>query len=90
MGVSVMSDHETTASNARRGRATIHRPFTDDGVTYCGFDGHEGCGELWPCSTVRPFPDHAFKADRSGLCAVCGWSAGTPHLIGHPDGEQTE
>ena len=31
----------------------IHQPFTDDGVTYCGWDGHEGCGEVWPCSTIR-------------------------------------
>ena len=31
----------------------VHKPFTDDGVTYCGWDGHEGCGEVWPCSTVR-------------------------------------
>lgn len=33
--------------------AEIHKPFTDDGITYCGWDKHEGCGELWPCSTVR-------------------------------------
>ena len=31
----------------------VHKPFDDDGVTYCGWDGHEGCGEVWPCSTVR-------------------------------------
>lgn len=31
----------------------IHKPFTDDGVTYCGWDGYEGCGELWPCSAVQ-------------------------------------
>lgn len=35
-----------------------HKPFPDDGVTYCGWhvgNGvvHEGCGEVWPCSTVR-------------------------------------
>jgi hypothetical protein len=36
-----------------------HRPFTDDGVTYCGWDGHDGCGELWPCSTVRSIVDFA-------------------------------
>lgn len=34
-------------------RELVHRPFTDDGVTYCGWDGHEGCGELWPCATER-------------------------------------
>ena len=32
---------------------TTHKPFTDDGVTYCGWDKHDGCGEVWPCSTVR-------------------------------------
>lgn len=36
---------------------TVHKPFTDDGVTYCGWAGdhgiHEGCGEVWPCATVR-------------------------------------
>lgn len=31
----------------------LHKPFTDDGITYCGWDGHEGCGEMWPCSTTR-------------------------------------
>jgi NTP pyrophosphatase (non-canonical NTP hydrolase) len=31
----------------------VHEPITDDGVTYCGWDGHRGCGEVWPCSTVR-------------------------------------
>ena len=33
--------------------ATVHKPFPDDGIMYCGWDGHEGCGEVWPCSTVR-------------------------------------
>lgn len=33
--------------------ALTHSPFTDDGVTYCGWDRREGCGEQWPCSTVR-------------------------------------
>lgn len=37
----------------RDGGTSEHRPYTDDGVTYCGWDQHEGCGELWPCSTVR-------------------------------------
>ena len=37
--------------------AEIHKPFTDDGVTYCGWDGHEGCGEVWPCSTIRAEAD---------------------------------
>ena len=31
----------------------VHKPFTDDGVTYCGWDGNEGCGYVWPCPTVR-------------------------------------
>ena len=35
----------------------VHEPFTDDGVTYCGWHvGNgvviDGCGEVWPCSTV--------------------------------------
>jgi hypothetical protein len=36
---------------------SVHKPFTDDGVTYCGWaTGHEvidGCGEVWPCAAVR-------------------------------------
>lgn len=36
-----------------RGSDGIHTPVNDDGVTYCGWDGIDGCGELWPCSTVR-------------------------------------
>lgn len=35
---------------------TLHKPYTDDGVEYCGWDGHDGCGEVWPCSTVRARP----------------------------------
>ena len=36
----------------------VHKPFPDDGVTYCGWHSgngvvHEGCGEVWPCSAVR-------------------------------------
>ena len=34
-----------------------HKPFPDDGVTYCGWATGtqiiDGCGEVWPCSTVR-------------------------------------
>jgi hypothetical protein len=34
-----------------------HSPFPDDGVLYCGWAGDGrivgGCGEVWPCSTVR-------------------------------------
>lgn len=34
-----------------------HQSYTDDGVTYCGWRGDakvfSGCGELWPCSTIR-------------------------------------
>lgn len=44
---------------------TSHQPVDDDGVTYCGWDGHEGCGELWPCSAVRlgqASRDHAGEA----------------------------
>lgn len=35
------------------GDRSVHKPFPDDGVMYCGWDGHDGCGETWPCSTVR-------------------------------------
>lgn len=35
---------------------TFHGPFRDDGIDYCGWDGHEGCGETWPCSSVRDRP----------------------------------
>jgi hypothetical protein len=35
----------------------VHEPFTDDGVTYCGWSTGsrvvDGCGEVWPCTTVR-------------------------------------
>lgn len=35
----------------------VHKPMDDDGVTYCGWAGdggvYGGCGEVWPCSTVR-------------------------------------
>lgn len=38
-------------------KAPGHRPIADDGVTYCGWaTDHgviDGCGEVWPCSTVR-------------------------------------
>lgn len=35
----------------------VHKPFPDDGVLYCGWSSdrgvYEGCGEVWPCATVR-------------------------------------
>jgi hypothetical protein len=35
----------------------VHKPFSDDGVLYCGWSSgrriYEGCGEMWPCATVR-------------------------------------
>lgn len=35
-----------------------HMPFDDDGVTYCGWatgtEVIDGCGEVWPCSAVKP------------------------------------
>ena len=43
------------------GHAPVHRPFTDDGVTYCGWDGHEGCGEVWPCTAMKT-PAEYFEA----------------------------
>lgn len=30
-----------------------HQPFTDDGLTYCGWDKHGGCGHAWPCPDVQ-------------------------------------
>ena len=34
-----------------------HKPYSDDGLTYCGWaTGRgivEGCGLAWPCPTVR-------------------------------------
>lgn len=43
----------------------VHKPFDDDGVTYCGWDGHDGCGEVWPCSTIRAIEARA-------TCEHCG------------------
>lgn len=35
----------------------MHAPYNDDGALYCGWSGDAGtfggCGEAWPCSTVR-------------------------------------
>ena len=47
-------------------RRDMHRPYPDDGVTYCGWNTGsagviDGCGELWPCTTVR-----ALRAERAG------------------------
>jgi len=44
---------EEQTSGGIRMSTGVHNPYTDDGVTYCGWDGHEGCGEMWPCSAVR-------------------------------------
>lgn len=33
--------------------AALHKPFPDDGVEYCGWDGVDGCREAWPCRTIR-------------------------------------
>jgi hypothetical protein len=34
-----------------------HKPFEEDGVKYCGWTSSDGivdgCGQEWPCSTVR-------------------------------------
>lgn len=39
---------------AHRREFDRHTPYTDDGVTYCGWWGDlgifDGCGKLWPCS----------------------------------------
>ena len=44
---------EAMAADLAEPGAERHTPVTDDGVTYCGWDGIDGCGEIWPCSTVR-------------------------------------
>jgi len=44
---------EAMAADLAESTSEAHRPVTDDGVTYCGWDGIDGCGEVWPCSTVR-------------------------------------
>jgi len=41
------------AISALRVVLTLHTPQDDDGVTYCGWDQRGGCGEVWPCRTVR-------------------------------------
>ena len=50
--------HNGSASGlAATATSQKHTPFPDDGVTYCGWDGIDGCGEVWPCSTVRASRD---------------------------------
>lgn len=57
--------------------SAVHKPFPDDGVTYCGWaTGREvidGCGEAWPCSTVRARQEsrhlRAFRALASAQAA---------------------
>jgi hypothetical protein len=40
-----------------KGPRVLHKPFPDDGVTYCGWATGsqivDGCGEVWPCSAIR-------------------------------------
>ena len=51
----------------REGTATpiaVHQRFPDDGVDYCGWHVgsgvvHDGCGEVWPCSTVRSLQERS-------------------------------
>lgn len=58
-----------TMERAPDGETPGHRPFTDDGITYCGLDGKDGCGHLWPCPTVRA---KAERAVTGTVCAQCG------------------
>ena len=39
------------------GPLEVHKPFDNEGVTYCRWDlhVHEGCGEVWPCATISFF-----------------------------------
>jgi len=39
-----------------------HRPFVEDDGVCCGFNMHDGCGEPWPCSTVRVESGRVFRA----------------------------
>lgn len=54
----------------------VHRPFNDDGVSYCGWSGddgiHGGCGHIWPCPSITAGRNHsriaaiaAFLSDRT-------------------------
>jgi len=51
--MSVQSDEDDEyLATIERVRA-LHVRYDDDGVAYCGWDGHDGCGFTWPCPTIR-------------------------------------
>jgi hypothetical protein len=62
----------------------VHTPHTDDGITYCGWDGHEGCGELWPCSSMRDQPTFRLARAQAALLDL------NPHVFFDPTGEYKE
>lgn len=68
-----------TMERALDGETAGHRPFTDDGVTYCGLDGKGGCGELWPCSTVRAKAE-SIPEITGTVCSNCGSSVDLDEL----------
>jgi hypothetical protein len=63
----------------------VHKPFTDDGVKYCGWatgtEVIDGCGELWPCSAVRGAPacQHVNARDAAD-CDICQPAREKPRL----------
>lgn len=65
----------------------VHKAYTDDGVTYCGWDGHDGCGHVWPCPTVRAYraPPPVGNPDQSLIRSVLLY--GTGFRWRRPDGE---
>lgn len=80
----VKAKHEST-HRLPAASADVHKPFTDDGVAYCGWDKHEGCGEVWPCATERAkalflaaalgepaAPTHAFEMPPAHWCVAPG------------------
>jgi hypothetical protein len=54
-----LAEQDTARAAAEQARPStaVHKPYPDDGVTYCGWASEvgvvDGCGEVWPCPTVR-------------------------------------
>jgi hypothetical protein len=68
----------------------IHRPFSDDGVIYCGWWTGDrivnGCGELYPCLYLRSTPNALALATTPAppLALGCGICNGLPGNSGCP------
>lgn len=60
-----------------------HAPYVDDGGTYCGWatdrEVINGCGEAWPCSTVR--------SPRAGTPTECVTCSGRGAWMDEPCGD---